>query len=121
MVLYLLEILSFEFPGSGLFSYITVRAGCSLLTSLILVLAFGPRFVEIMQIKQGNGQPIREDGPIGHLLTKKGTPSMGGLLILSSILLATLIWSDLKNIYVWIILLSAFSFGTLGFIYYYVK
>ena len=116
MVLYLLEVLSFEFPGSGLFSYITVRAACSLLTSLIIVLAFGPQFVKIMQIKQGNGQPIREDGPIGHLLTKKGTPSMGGLLILTSFFISTIFWSDLFNVYIWIIIALAFLFGLIGYL-----
>jgi len=116
VVLYLLEILSFDFPGSGVFSYITVRAGCSLLSSLILVLTFGPQFVKIMQIKQGNGQPIREDGPIGHLLTKKGTPSMGGLLILVSFFISTIFWSDLSNIYIWTIIAIAFLFGLIGYL-----
>ena len=68
-----------------------------------------------MQIRQGNGQPIREDGPISHLLTKKGTPSMGGLLILASFFISTIFWSDLPNVYVWIIIVLAFLFGLIGF------
>ena len=110
MILYLVQILNFDFPGINLFTYLSFRAGCAIITSLLIVLLIGPKFIKSMLIKQGNGQPIREDGPKSHLHSKKGTPSMGGLLILSSFLISTLIWGDIFNSFMWIVILSTILF-----------
>ena len=110
MILYLVQILNFDFPGINLFTYLSFRAGCAIITSLLIVLLIGPKFIKSMLIKQGNGQPIREDGPKSHLHSKKGTPSMGGLLILSSFLISTLIWGDIFNSFIWIVILSTILF-----------
>ena len=114
MILYLVQILNFDFPGINLFTYLSFRAGCAIITSLLIVLLIGPKFIKSMLIKQGNGQPIREDGPKSHLHSKKGTPSMGGLLILSSFLISTLIWGDIFNSFMWIVILSTILFGLVG-------
>ena len=116
MILYLVQILNFDFPGINLFTYLSFRAGCAIITSLLIVLLIGPKFIKSMLIKQGNGQPIREDGPKSHLHSKKGTPSMGGLLILSSFLISTLIWGDIFNSFIWIVILSTILFGLIGYI-----
>ena len=76
----------------------------------------GPKFINFMESKQKKGQPIRVDGPQSHILTKKGTPTMGGVLILFSLVFSSLIWSDLNNNFVWIVLYTTLSFGVLGFI-----
>ena len=89
MLLYLIQLLNFDFPGVNLFTYLSFRASCAIITSLIIVLLIGPKFIKTMLSKQGNGQPIREHGPKSHLYSKKGTPSMGGLLILFSFLIIT--------------------------------
>ena len=78
MILLLIEKISFDFPGINLFSYLSFRAGCAILTSLIIVLIIGPKFIEAMNSQQGNGQPIREDGPKSHLFLKKGNTLNGG-------------------------------------------
>ena len=64
---------------------------------------FGPAIISALRLKQGKGQPIREDGPQSHLLTKRGTPTMGGLMILAGTLVATLLWANLRNLYVWVV------------------
>ena len=76
----------------------------------------GPKFINFMESKQKKGQPIRVNGPQSHILTKKGTPTMGGILILFSLVFSSLIWSDLNNNFVWIVLYTTLSFGILGFI-----
>jgi len=116
MLLYLIQLLNFDFPGVNLFTYLSFRAGCAIITSLLIVLLIGPKFIKAMLSKQGNGQPIREDGPKSHLYSKKGTPSMGGLLILFSFLISTLIWGDIFNSFMWIVILSAILFGLIGYI-----
>ncbi len=105
----------------NLIRYITLRTGGAAVTALFLSLIFGPSFIRWLKRRQGEGQPIREDGPPSHLLTKKGTPTMGGVLILSTILIATLLWADLANHYVWIALFVTFSFGGVGFVDDYLK
>ncbi len=105
----------------NLFRYITLRTGGAAMTALFLTLIFGPPIIRWLKLQQSAGQPIREDGPQSHLLTKKGTPTMGGVLILSSILVATVLWADLTNQYVWIALLVTISFGAIGFIDDYLK
>jgi len=85
-------------------------------TAMIMAFAFGAPFIAWLRKKQGKGQPIRTDGPEGHLLTKKGTPTMGGLIILIPLAISTLLWADLDNPYVWAVLLVTVGFGFIGFI-----
>jgi phospho-N-acetylmuramoyl-pentapeptide-transferase len=99
----------------NLFSYITFRTGLALATALILTLLFGHPMILWLRQRQGKGQPIREDGPASHM-SKKGTPTMGGFLILFGIATGTLLWADLRNQYVWIVFLVTLAFGAVGFI-----
>ena len=105
----------------NLFRYITLRTGGAAMTALFLSLIFGPAIIRWLKLQQGAGQPIREDGPQSHLVTKKGTPTMGGVLILFAILVATMLWADLTNHYVWIALMVTLSFGAIGFVDDYLK
>ena len=98
----------------NLFKYITVRAGCAFITALIFGFIFGQPLINLLRRKQRKGQPIREDGPQSHL-SKAGTPTMGGLLILSALVFATLVWARLDNPYIWIVLLVTLAFGGIGF------
>jgi len=100
----------------NLFNYITFRTGGAMFTAMIIAFAIGAPFIRWLRTKQGKGQPIRADGPEGHLLTKKGTPTMGGLIILISLGVAALLWSDLSNPYVWSVLLVTLGFGAIGFV-----
>jgi phospho-N-acetylmuramoyl-pentapeptide-transferase len=100
----------------NLFNYITFRTGGAMFTAMIIAFAMGAPFIHWLRKKQGKGQPIRADGPEGHLLTKKGTPTMGGLIILIPLGISALLWSDLENPYVWAVLLVTLGFGTIGFI-----
>jgi phospho-N-acetylmuramoyl-pentapeptide-transferase len=101
-------------PGFNVFRYITFRTGGAVLTALLFVFLFGPKTIELLRVKQGKGQPIREDGPASHLITKKGTPTMGGLMILSGLIVSTLLWANLTNPYVWVVLCVTVSFGAIG-------
>jgi len=103
------------FTALNLFRYITFRAGGAFFTALIFGFMFGPKLILMLRARQSNGQPIRDDGPESHLLTKAGTPTMGGLLILSALTVATLLWARLDNPYVWLVLLVTVSFGMIGF------
>ncbi|SPF75917.1 Phospho-N-acetylmuramoyl-pentapeptide-transferase [Aliiroseovarius pelagivivens] len=107
-----------EFSDGGdvfnLFRYITFRSGGAFFTALIFGFMFGQPLINILRRKQGKGQPIREDGPESHK-EKQGTPTMGGLLILSALLVATLMWARLDNHYVWITLFVTYGFGLIGF------
>lgn len=105
-----------EFGAFNVLRYITFRTGGAILTSLLIAFIFGPRLINVLRMRQGKGQPIREDGPKRHIVEKQGTPTMGGLLILGSALISTLLWMDLSNIYVWVVLLVTISFGLLGFV-----
>lgn len=98
----------------NLFRYITFRSGCAIFTALMICFYIGPKVIRWLKSKQGEGQPIRLDGPESHLLTKKGTPTMGGLMILSSWLIACLLWADLTNVYVWVVLIATLGFGAIG-------
>ena len=98
----------------NLFKYITFRAGCAFITALIFGFIFGRPLIELLRRKQGKGQPIREDGPQSHF-SKAGTPTMGGLLILSALVFTTLVWARLDNPYIWIVLLVTLAFGGIGF------
>ena len=104
------------FPGLlNLIRYISFRAGAASATALLIGLLLGPAFIRWLRAKQGKGQPIRADGPQSHL-AKRGTPTMGGLLILISVAIATLLWMDLSNPYVWACLLVTGGFGLIGFL-----
>ncbi len=105
-----------EFEGVfNLFRYITFRSVAALVTALAIALLIGPRFIGFLRVRQGKGQPIREDGPASHLLTKKGTPTMGGLMILIALTASTLLWMDFSNGFVWACLAVTLGFGGIGF------
>ena len=114
-MLYLLaQWLEFE----GLFNlvrYQTFRSGATLITALVIGLLIGPKFISMLRVRQGKGQPIRSDGPQTHL-AKVGTPTMGGLMILVSLTLAMLLWMDLTNPFVWACLSVTAGFGVIGFL-----
>ncbi|HEY2070281.1 MAG TPA: phospho-N-acetylmuramoyl-pentapeptide-transferase [Rhizomicrobium sp.] len=99
----------------NVFRYITFRAGGAIMTALLIAFVIGPSMIAWLRLKQGKGQPIREDGPQRHVLEKQGTPTMGGFMILISSVIATLLWADLTDAYVWIVLFVTLSFGALGF------
>jgi phospho-N-acetylmuramoyl-pentapeptide-transferase len=120
-MLTLLAEYSYLFSPLNVFRYITFRAACAAATALFFVFFFGPSVISALRLKQGKGQPIREDGPASHLLTKKGTPTMGGLMILSGLVASTLLWGNLKNHFVWIVLFVTISFGAIGFYDDYLK
>ena len=108
-------------PVFNLLSYITFRTGMALFTAQIVVMLMGSRFIRWMQAKQGKGQPIRTDGIQRHVLEKAGTPTMGGFMILAGLLVGTLLWSDLSNVYVWMVVLVTAGYGLLGFLDDYAK
>ncbi|HYU12537.1 MAG TPA: phospho-N-acetylmuramoyl-pentapeptide-transferase [Stellaceae bacterium] len=112
----LLASLVDQFHALNLFRYITFRAGGALATSLAISLIFGSEIIAWLKSMQGDGQPIRSDGPQSHLVRKKGTPTMGGFLILLALTISTLLWADLSNPYVWIVLWMTVSFGLIGFL-----
>ena len=110
------------FPGVlNLIRYITFRAGGAAITALVIGLIIGPKFIGWLRVRQGKGQPIRSDGPQSHLLTKQGTPTMGGLMILTGLVVSTLLWADLRNSYVWVVLGVTLGFGLIGFYDDYLK
>src|SRR5438477_7482612 len=105
-----------QFQFFNLFRYITFRSGGAVVTALLISFVLGPHLILWLRRKQTNGQPIRPDGPNGHLLRKKGTPTMGGFLILLALTISTLLWADLSNFYVWIVIWMTVSFGLIGFL-----
>ena len=121
MFVFISELLIHKFNVLNLFNYITFRAGGATLTALFFSLIFGNFIIQKLKKIQPKGQPIRTDGPKEHIIKKSGTPSMGGILILSSILISILLWSDLKNSFVWIIFFVALAFGSVGFADDYLK
>jgi len=114
-MLYFLSELSDGGDVFNLFRYITFRAGGAFLTALIFGFVFGKPLINFLKKKQKKGQPIREDGPESHILSKAGTPTMGGLLILSALLFSTLLWARLDNGFVWLVLFVTAAFGLIGF------
>lgn len=98
----------------NLFKYLTFRTGGATLTALVICFLIGPRVIRWLKSKQGAGQPIRADGPETHL-KKKGTPTMGGLMVIFSVVISTLLWTDIKNPYVWIVLWVFLGFAAIGF------
>jgi len=120
-MLQLLSAFSRDFQPFNLFNYITFRTFGAMVTALFVAFVIGKPLIDWLRLKQGKGQPIREDGPQTHLLTKKGTPTMGGFIILISIAVSTLLWADLTNAYVWAISLVTIGFGAIGFVDDYAK
>ena len=114
MLLYLTKYLSQFESGFNVFNYLTMRAILGALTALLLSFIIGPRMIKRLSVNQ-IGQPVREDGPETHLL-KAGTPTMGGALILIAIAFSTVLWADLENSYVWIVLFVTLSFGVIGYV-----
>jgi phospho-N-acetylmuramoyl-pentapeptide-transferase len=110
-----------QFILFNLFRYITFRSGAACLTALLVSFIVGPPLIRWLRSMQRQGQPIRSDGPERHLIEKKGTPTMGGVLILSALTISTLLWGDLRNGYVWAVLFVTLSYGALGFADDYLK
>ena len=108
--------LSDSFPLFNVFRYITFRTGGAILTSLIISFILGPFLIRTLKIIQKEGQPIRKDGPSDHIIKKKGTPTMGGILILFASLGSTILWMQFDNQFVWSVLLVMIGFGSIGVI-----
>lgn len=119
-MLYELVYFSDQINPLNVFRYITFRTGGAIMTALLFVFLFGPTIIDRLRVRQGKGQPIREDGPKSHL-SKRGTPTMGGLMILSGVTVSTLLWANLSNPYVWIVLGVTLSYGAIGFYDDYLK
>jgi phospho-N-acetylmuramoyl-pentapeptide-transferase len=120
-MLYWLADFSHLLSPLNVFRYITFRTGGATATAVLFVFWFGPAIISLLRLKQGKGQPIREDGPQSHLLTKRGTPTMGGLMIITGVLVSTLLWANLTNAYVWTVILVTVGFGAIGFYDDYLK
>ena len=120
MLFNFLAPLADDFQVFNLFRYITFRTGGAMMTALFLSFLFGPAIINWLKSQQGAGQPIRNDGPESHL-SKAGTPTMGGFLILLALCLSTLLWADLRNGYVWIVMFVTIGFGAVGFADDYLK
>ncbi|NPU09529.1 phospho-N-acetylmuramoyl-pentapeptide-transferase [Bradyrhizobium sp. 83012] len=105
----------------NVFRYITFRTGGAVVTGALFVFLFGPWIIDHLRLRQGKGQPIRTDGPQSHIISKKGTPTMGGLMILSGLVVSTVLWANPLNPYVWIVLAVTLGFGFVGFYDDYLK
>ena len=114
MLLYLANYLAQFEPGFDVFHYLTMRAILGALTALILSFVIGPRMIAKLNDNQ-IGQLIRDDGPQSHI-PKAGTPTMGGTLILTAIAVSTVLWADLENVFIWIVLFVMLSFGVIGYV-----
>ncbi len=115
MLFHLMTSFGDQIPGADVFKFITFRTMGAVITALIFIFMFGPRLIATLRLKQGKGQPIREDGPQSHIIEKQGTPTMGGLMILAGIIVSTLLWANLTNPYVWSVLFITLGFGAIGF------
>jgi len=109
-----------QFSALNVFRYLTFRTGLSVMSSMVIVFLIGGPFIKFIEAHKITG-PIREDGPIDHIIKKVGTPTMGGVLILIGILFGTLLWADLSNVNIWVLLMVATSFGLLGAVDDYLK
>src|ERR1700760_4337055 len=105
----------------NVFRYITFRTGGAMVTGALFVFLFGPWIIDHVRLRQGKGQPIRSDGPQSHIISKKGTPTMGGLMILSGLVVSTVLWANPLDPYVWIVLAVTLGFGLVGFYDDYLK
>jgi phospho-N-acetylmuramoyl-pentapeptide-transferase len=121
MLFNLLVPLAEDISFLNVFRYITFRSGAAVVTALLVSFILGPTIISWLKKRQVRGQPIRDDGPQSHLLTKQGTPTMGGFLILLAITTSTLLWADLRNGFVWIVLIITCGFGLVGFVDDYLK
>jgi phospho-N-acetylmuramoyl-pentapeptide-transferase len=121
MLYHLLYPLADQISAFNVFRYITFRTGGAVMTALLVSFWLGPSLIRWLKKKQREGQPIRLDGPESHLLTKKGTPTMGGVLILAALSSATLLWADLTNGFVWVVLIVTLGYGLIGFADDYLK
>jgi phospho-N-acetylmuramoyl-pentapeptide-transferase len=119
-MLYFLALINHS-TALRLFKYLTFRSGGAVITALLVAFILGPRLIQWLKVRQGKGQPIRTDGPQRHVVEKQGTPTMGGVLILMPTIVATLLWADLANPYVWMILFVTLAYGLLGFLDDYYK
>ncbi len=115
MLYYLFGTLADQINAFNVFRYLSTRTGGAILTALFFIFVLGPAIISVLKMKQGKGQPIRSDGPQRHIVEKQGTPTMGGLMILSGVLVSTLLWADLSNLYVWAVLFVTMGFGAIGF------
>ena len=115
MVLFIIEYFNHTNSIFNVLDYITIRSGLALMTSLFFILFFGPYLIRLISKFQLEGQPIRLDGPQSHLIAKKGTPTMGGFIILLSILISILLWSNFKSQILWPCVFIMISFGFVGF------
>jgi phospho-N-acetylmuramoyl-pentapeptide-transferase len=120
-MMYWLSDFSGDIAVLNLFRYLTFRTGGAVITSMVIAFVFGPAIIRWLKSRQTNGQPIRNDGPESHVLTKQGTPTMGGVMMLLGIAVSTLIWADLSNGYVWAVLAVTLGFGAIGFVDDYLK
>jgi len=109
------------FQPFNLFRYLSFRTGGAVMTALIISFLFGQRMITWLKSLQGEGQPIRDDGPESHIIAKKGTPTMGGLLILIAFGVSSLLWVPFSSAYLWPVLFVALSFGAIGFADDYIK
>jgi phospho-N-acetylmuramoyl-pentapeptide-transferase len=114
MLLYLTNYLAQFESGFNVFNYLTMRAILGALTALVLSFVIGPKMISRLSTNQV-GQPVRDDGPESHL-PKAGTPTMGGALILTAIVVSTVLWSDLENRFIWIVLFVTLAYGVIGFV-----
>jgi phospho-N-acetylmuramoyl-pentapeptide-transferase len=119
-MLYELVNFSDQIGALNVFRYQTFRAAMAIMTALLFVFLFGPAIIDLLRIKQGKGQPIREDGPETHF-AKRGTPTMGGLMILAGVLISTLLWANWASPYIWIVLGVTLAYGAIGFYDDYLK
>ena len=115
-MLYWLSEFTSDFTVLNLFRYLTFRTGGAVITAMLIAFVFGPSIIRSLKQRQTNGQPIRTDGPESHVLTKQGTPTMGGMMMLLGIAVSTLLWADLSNGYVWAVLAVTLGFGMIGLI-----
>ncbi|MBL6932271.1 MAG: phospho-N-acetylmuramoyl-pentapeptide-transferase [Rhodospirillales bacterium] len=121
MLYHILFPMADQFAILNVFRYLTFRTGGAMITALIISFLVGPILIDTLRSQQRGGQPIRNDGPEGHLLTKQGTPTMGGFMILLALGLATLLWADLSNGYIWAAMGVTMAYGTIGFMDDYLK
>ena len=121
MLYHLLFPLAETIPLFNVFQYLTFRMGGAIMTALLMSFVIGPTLINWMRTKQGKGQPIRHDGPKSHIVEKAGTPTMGGVLILLSLVASVLLWARLDNPYVWVVMGVTVAYGLLGFVDDYLK
>ncbi|MAJ24564.1 MAG: phospho-N-acetylmuramoyl-pentapeptide-transferase [Rickettsiales bacterium] len=121
MIHYIALLLVEQFSFLNIFKYLTFRASGAFITSILISFVVGPHLIKYFKVKQKLGQPIRDDGPKWHIDAKKGTPTMGGALILLALTISIILWIDISNLYTWLLLFITLSFGLIGFADDYLK